>query len=476
MTLSRRHAIKMASSLALGSPLFAGAQNLAQAVRGTDFEMAAFLGPGIDADTAFAKALTAVALAGGAGVTLNLEKDTVYRVTRPLSFMHLDGFTLNGNGASVINTGRSSTMHLSACRNNTVRDLSIDYDPLPFTQGTIVDFDHAAIQVTLEVDPGYPDDPALLAMFTGGSFKVIDRRTRALKPGARDFLSPKSATRVAPGVIRVQLQWSANDTFPSQLPIVRGDAVAITGGSAHAVVITESTSTSFVDVRLFASPGMGVLENDGPGGTTFSRVSIIPGPIPKGATAERLVSTNSDGSHFSTLERGPTIEDCVYANTSDDAVNVHGFYLYVVQKTGPGRFVLSPKWDQGLAAGDTIETCQQGTFRSLGRTRIETFAKRKAPELKAQIAKLWAARSPTTLPDLVYDVVLAQDLPLRVADAVTSLTRIGAGAAVRRSSFHACGRVLVKSPNAVVENQLGFIPRRTGRGGPEIVSYDRLVI
>jgi hypothetical protein len=48
--------------------------------------------------------------------------------------------------------------------------------------------------------------------------------------------------------------------------------------------------------------------------------------------------------------------------------------------------------------------------------------------------------------------VLQQDLPLKVGDSVTSLSRIGAGAAIRRCSFHACGRVLVKAPNAVVED------------------------
>jgi len=92
---------------------------------------------------------------------------------------------------------------------------------------------------------------------------------------------------------------------------------------------------------------------------------------------------------------------------------VHGFYYYVIQKAGPGRYLLSPKWDQGLMAGDEIETCEHGTLRSLGRTRITQLAKRKAPGLKGKIAPLWKNKSPSTQPDLVYDVVLQHDLPLR---------------------------------------------------------------
>ena len=39
------------------------------------------------------------------------------------------------------------------------------------------------------------------------------------------------------------------------------DEVAICAGSAHAIVVEDSASTSFIGVNLRASPGMGILEN-----------------------------------------------------------------------------------------------------------------------------------------------------------------------------------------------------------------------
>jgi hypothetical protein len=101
------------------------------------------------------------------------------------------GFELNGSGAQLINTTMGSTLLVSDSSRVTIRDLAIDYDPLPFTQGTIVGFDRAALEIMVKVDPGYPDDPNFLATIADGFFKVMDRKTRALKPGARDFLSPK---------------------------------------------------------------------------------------------------------------------------------------------------------------------------------------------------------------------------------------------------------------------------------------------
>ncbi len=475
--VTRRRAINLTSSFAAAASLLRAVASSGQAkpeaalpksepvAPGSDgttivFSMAQFAAAGGDADAAFARASAALtqAVAGAKKggrprrIALDFEKGATYRIKRPVVFKQLDQVEIRGNGARVINTVRGATLLISGSNQLTIRDLTIDYDPLPFTQGTITGFDRAALQIMVEVDRGYPDDPALLGMLTDGFFKVMDRRTVALKPGARDFLSPKAAERVREGLIRVHLRWGANDRFPSQLPIAVGDTVAIANGSEHAIVVTDSFATAFIDLKVLASPGIGILENGGRGGMRLQRVAIVPGPRPSGAVMDRLFATNSDGSHFGTVEHGPTIEDCNYANTQDDAVNVHGFYYYIVKKSGPGRYLLTPKWDIGLMAGDEIETCEHGTFRSLGRSRIVDLNKRHAPELKARIAQIWKGRSETTQPDLVYEVVLQPDLPLKSPDAVTSLTRAGAGTSIRRCRFHACGRVLVKSPRSIVED------------------------
>jgi parallel beta-helix repeat protein len=478
-SLSRRGAIKLASSLLAAAPILmrTGRARAAAEPGLVVLDMANFGGAGIDTDTAFAKAITAIEKAaadarkGGEPVriVLNLEKGAVYRIKRPLAFKQLSGFELNGNGAQLINTTRSQTLQISASNRVTIRDLIVDYDPLPFTQGTIAAFDKTATKITVKVDPFYPDDAPFLASITDGFFKVMDRATKALKPGARDFLTPAKVEKISEGLIRVHLRWGANDCFPSQLPVAVGDVVVIANGSAHAIVVDASTATSFIDVKLFASPGMGLLENGGAGSMMLQKVSIVPGPRPKGATTDRLVSTNSDGSHFITVERGPTMEDCTFANTSDDAVNVHGFYYYVIDKTGPQHYRLTPKWDIGLVAGDEIESCDHQTFRSLGRTKIAQLSKRHAPELKAKVAALWKNKSPTTQPDLIYEIVLQQDLPLKVGDAVTSLSRIGAGTTIRRSSFHACGRVLMKAPNTTVEEcQFAYSSSNALQAGSDI--------
>src|SRR5882724_2335521 len=282
-TLSRRRAIQLASSFAAAPPLWSSIEGRAQSNPGagaTVFEMASFSGAGADADAAFDKALTAISKAAAdasragrpAHIVLNLDRSAVYRIKRPLLLKQLSGFELNGNGAQLINTTLGSTLLISGSNHITIRDLSIDYDPLPFTQGTITGFDRTAVQIMVKVHPGYPDDPAFLATITDGFFRVMDRHTRALKAGARDFLSPGRVERVGDKLIKVYLQWSANYVFPSQLPIAVGDVVALNNGYAHAVVVENSASTTFSGLKLLASPGMGILENAGQGGMTLRKV------------------------------------------------------------------------------------------------------------------------------------------------------------------------------------------------------------
>ena len=180
--VSRRRAITLASSLA-AAPLLNSIDSLAQPAPGagaTVFDMAHFTAGSSDHDAAFAKAVAAISEAAAeankagrpAHIVLNLDKNGTYRIKHPIVLKQPSGVEINGNGAQLINTARTATLQISGASRLTIRDLTIDYDPLPFTQGTIASFDRAAREIIVNVDPGYPDDPALLGTITDGFFKV----------------------------------------------------------------------------------------------------------------------------------------------------------------------------------------------------------------------------------------------------------------------------------------------------------------
>ncbi len=384
-------------------------------------------------------------------VVINLENNKIYKVSRPISIANVDNVEINGHNSEIINSTFQTTFHIQSCNHLTIKDLYVDYNPLPYTQGVITAFDKTAQQIDVKVDKGYPSNKEFATTIQSGLFNVMDRNTKAEKPGARD-ITPKSVENIGEGLLRVNLMWSANDCGPGQIPINIGDVVAIRTSYADAIDVKDSENISFINFNLYSSPAMGILVTNGRGGIVLKNVNIIPGPKPLGAEFERLVSTNSDGTHYIAVEQGPVIENCNFANTSDDAINVHNFYFFIVEKVGNKRYYVSPKWNIGLQTKDTIETYEKSSFESLGETKIISLTKKIIPELKNKISQLWNGKSPTTLPDTIYEIELQDDIPLKFGDAITSLSRIGNGTIVRNCTFHMSGRVMVKSPNSIIEN------------------------
>ena len=186
-------------------------------------DVASFGGAGVDADTAFAKAIAAIekaaadARTGQQGVRIVLKilkKGAVYgsNAASP-SGPQLSGFELNGNGAQLINTTRSQTLRMSASnRVAEIRDLAINYDPLPFTQGTITAFDKTATQIT--VKPLLSRRHAVTCLHHRALFKVMDRATKALKPGAAGF-SHACESRYPEGMIRCICAGAPMIAFPA---------------------------------------------------------------------------------------------------------------------------------------------------------------------------------------------------------------------------------------------------------------------
>ena len=86
--------------------------------------------------------------------TLNATQQSA---THVLQLSHATDLVIAGNGAKIVVADPSvGFLSLSVCHNVTVRDLAIDYDPKPNTQGTITAVDNASASVVVQLDPGNP--------------------------------------------------------------------------------------------------------------------------------------------------------------------------------------------------------------------------------------------------------------------------------------------------------------------------------
>ena len=386
-------------------------------------------------------------------IRINIKKGN-YTLNSPITISDAENIEINGNGSQIVNKRFSGIINLNRCKNVSISNMSFDYDPLPYTQGVIQEIKDGGRTIVMKPDAGYPTQVAKLG--NAGIMNVFDRSTKAPKAGSRQFIRVDAAADGAGGVITLSLGWSCTkDVGDGEIPAAVGDVMLFrpTVGDVSFRLVG-CAGTSFTDVNLYSSPAMGIFEESGEGGTRLTRVNIIPGPKPAGATQERLNSTNRDASHFYGVKKGPTVTSCKVYNSGDDCINVHNFYYFVVKKVGSGKYYLSPKWDTGMAEGDSVEIVDPDLFTLKATAKITAFAKLNKPELRNEIQSVWtgAGRSETTEPTMVYEVTFDKDPDLVKGDAVTSMTWHGKDTVVRDSEFHGGGRVVVKGPNAFVEN------------------------
>jgi hypothetical protein len=359
-----------------------------------------------------------------------------YRSALPIE--NAKDLTVRGDGPDtllIVTNPRVGCFFLKQCNNVTVRDVAIDYDPLPFTQGKIVavDLDKGAFNYKLQ--KGYPTLDAQYfadAPEPYGKWGMIfDRAMRQLKPGAPEFIFMSHWVELGDGVWRMHPAESEAHKLESMEPGDRFVYMA-RGGAGAAVFFLFSKECSVENCTIYSSPGLatGAVGADA---TLFRnvRITYLPG-------SDRLLTTDADGVHCQQNLRGPIIENCMFEGMADDSVNIY-YPPNIVAK------VLSPtevEVVQGgaIEQGDTLQVFdpREGIMRGV----VEA----------AKVENLPGGARRITFGEPVEDVLPGTDS--RNADTLYNVTRSGAGFVIRNNTFrwHRRHGMMLKASHGVVEN------------------------
>lgn len=291
----------------------------------------------------------------------------VIQMSKALELQRVQDFEIDGNGTTlVMSDAKQAILRIKRCSKITIRNLRLDYAPLPFTQGTVIQAGKQMIE--FEVHAGYPEiTPAFVG--SAAHFFTSDGRRH---PDTFDFYKPKFEA-LSPSRARVY--------FPDGLraELKPGDLIALdrrfAKGSSSAVEIRNcSGPVLFEDITLHASPGLCFVGRYNDEAVTFRRVTVSPGAPPAGASQARLLSSNADGVNFAQCRRGPVLESCDFSGMGDDSFNVHGFFMPIVQVISPTRFVTAYKYQreiiEPIRGGDVLRLFNQGNFSQAGETTL----------------------------------------------------------------------------------------------------------
>jgi hypothetical protein len=284
----------------------------------------------------------------------------IHPLTSQINVTNANNLEIDGTGATLLMTIRKRiTLYVSGGNNLVIRGLTLDYDPLPFTQATVTGVTSSVINFT--VHDGYPD----VATDFGSTppthlFKPDGNR----HPDAFDFYKPTLAVLTP----RTGTLTKTGPNWPATLAV--GDLLVLDRREADATNAVEIRNNlgpvTFEDFTLLSSPTLGFAGRYGQGLVTFRRVALRAGPIPAGATQPRLFSTNADALNFVQCRQGPLIENCDISRQGDDSLNVHGYFFKITTVLSPTSFQFTNPGTSGflspVLAGDTARFHAAGNF------------------------------------------------------------------------------------------------------------------
>ncbi len=295
----------------------------------------------------------------------------VIRSAKTIELMNLKDFTLEGapEGTTIVcETGGRAGFNIRDNENVAIKKLKIDFNPLPFTQGTALSVGESSVKVKLHL--GYPK----LARLENLAMHVFDPATRLWKSGVNDFFGVKASPSEEDGVYLISCPGRAEGQ------IAPGDLLAFDWRGSEGIMIRTTQSLLFEDVDIFSSPSLGIGGRFITGQHVFRRVRIMRGPTPEGATEPRLLSTSADGLNYASCVKGPIVESCDFSFMGDDGVNFHGPIVPVVEVESPtSLLVVRPYQGERLpeiiAPGMTARFLKSGNFEIQRTARIASFSR-----------------------------------------------------------------------------------------------------
>jgi hypothetical protein len=378
-----------------------------------------------------------------------------YRVT-PHDRLHLHLFDLSdmeiiADGVEMICTQTTRALDIANCHNLHLRGLTIDYDPLPFTQGHIVALAPDKSWLEFKITDGYPDDSL------EERIEIFDAKSRFLK---RDTYYGWGKFQSL-GDHRYRISKGQHYKFNPKSDLEEPGDILVTnnkydpdGSAAHAVVIEKSSAVVLENVTVYSSNCFGYLEENCDATQyvhcRLDRRSLADDIVPRAEA--RVRSTDADAYHSAGAKKGPSLIGCVARFQGDDGVNIHGTYHIVTDSQGANLRVLDAR---PMAAGESVEIL---TYEGVRLPDAKVIAIKPDGKIHQDEHSFMAQQhmnatylSPGWNPD-AYIVTLDRPVDLPRGSVIASTSRMGNGFLVKdcNFSFNRSRGILIKASNGQV--------------------------
>jgi parallel beta-helix repeat protein len=264
---------------------------------------------------------------------------------------NFNNLSIEGNGSEFIGHDYSSMFHFTECRNISVTNLTVDWNPLPYTQGKVVHVDTNYIDIEV-IFPSAAKAGLCTEAILGYDLEKHRMARRFTDHYQLGF--EKTTEVIGPGIMRLFI--GRKDRFAGTMPAVGMNIIA-----RHQVYGYQSfefekcTDVHLENVSIYSNPGMGVVAEECRDiNISHLKVMIKPG-------SGRWMSCTADATNFSGCRGTIVMENCLFEGQGDDATNVRsGHYLLVSERLDNNKLRIKTGYRYGSdltppKIGDKIE-------------------------------------------------------------------------------------------------------------------------
>ncbi len=349
-----------------------------------------------------------------------------YEYTRGI---HLDGLKncrLEAYGSLFLVDGFMEPVSITNCENVEVCGFAIDHKRKPYSRAIVTELERAAEgeldSCILRFDDECPLTPNSPMHLRNHFYDKYERRRVEAYVEEAEFVD---SHHIRARVTKTDALKNGTEYY-----------VVHTFHSRPAILIEYSKDTYLTDVTIHSQPGMGVVGNRSEN-IIATRLNVTP-------SQGHHMSTNTDGTHFTSIKGLLRMQNCNFYAQGDDFVNVHGYFHAVVKRDAPNICYLQEKTPDGTHSqsldypdvGDLMELTSHSTLEVLDTLKV--VAVETMPDE-------WMCR-------VTFDHDLPEDTTgLMLAD-ITRLPEVevlGCSAAE-----HFARSILIKSRKALIENNI----------------------
>ncbi|MBP5673064.1 MAG: right-handed parallel beta-helix repeat-containing protein [Victivallales bacterium] len=263
-------------------------------------------------------------------------------------FDRVQDFTLDGQGSTLWFERPMSkladnpqSLLFTNCNGMVLKNFQIDFDLPVYIQGTILSIADNLSGLEMQIDSDWPKSsmgggqftlytpdgeyiPQYTLMHDGATLHDGDKLTVKLNPSQLAPYFTKNAQTEARGMYG---------------KVSAGTLIALNFRRGFTIHVNGCENMTFDSIDVWQSQGMGILENGGNGGNKFLNMRLMRKP-----GTRRVHYGTADHFHSNCVTRGALVENCEFAHTSDDNLNLHGNWRYCWRQLSPTTIIVgAPK-------------------------------------------------------------------------------------------------------------------------------------